>query len=73
MEKVKVYYHKDSDTMDIWFGNPEDEAMSEEAGEGIILKKIKSGKTIGIEKLYVSKTVGVESSLSVVPVELVVV
>jgi uncharacterized protein YuzE len=69
MDKVVVYYHKESDTLDIWFGNPEDEFMCEEAGEGIILKKDKNGKTIGIEKLYVSKTVGVDKPL---PVELVV-
>lgn len=70
MGKVMVYYHKDSDTMDIWFGNPEDEVICEEAGEGIILKKDKNGKTIGIEKLYVSKTVGIDMPF---PVELVVV
>ncbi len=69
MDKVVVYYHKESDTLDIWFGNPEDEFMCEEAGEGIILKKDKNGKTIGIEKLYVSKTVGIDKPL---PVELVV-
>jgi uncharacterized protein YuzE len=69
MDKVVVYYHRDSDTMDIWFGNPEDEFMCEEAGEGIILKKDKNGKVIGIEKLYVSKTVGISQPL---PVELVV-
>ena len=69
MGKVTVYYHKDSDTMDIWFGNPEDEVICEEAGEGIILKKDKNGKTIGIEKLYVSKTVGIDTPF---PVELVV-
>ena len=69
MDKVIVYYHKDSDTMDIWFGSPEDEFMCEEAGEGIILKKDKSGKTIGIEKLYVSKTLGIDEPL---PVEVVV-
>lgn len=69
MDKVMVYYHKDSDTMDIWFGNPEDEVVCEEAGEGIILKKDKNGKTIGIEKLYVSKTVGMDKPL---PIELVV-
>ncbi len=69
MDKVVVYYHKESDTLDIWFGNPEDEFMCEEAGGGIILKKDKSGKTIGIEKLYVSKTVGIDKPL---PVELVV-
>jgi len=69
MDKVVVYYHKDSDTMDIWFGKPEDEFMCEEAGEGIILKKDKNGKTIGIEKLYVSNTVGIDKPL---PVELIV-
>jgi uncharacterized protein YuzE len=69
MDKVVVYYHKESDTLDVWFGNPEDEFMCEEAGEGIILKKDKNGKTIGIEKLYVSRTAGIEKPL---PVELVV-
>jgi len=69
MEKVKIYYSKESDTMDIWFGNPEDEYISEEAGEGLILKKNKEGKIIGIEKLYVVKTLGIPQPL---PVELVV-
>ncbi len=69
MDKVMVCYHKDSDTMDIWFGNPEDEVVCEEVGECIILKKDKNRKTIGIEKLYVSKTVGIDKPL---PIELVV-
>jgi len=69
MDKVKVYYNNESDTMDIWFGDPEDEFVCEEAAEGIILKKDKNGKTIGIEKLYVRKTVGIDRPL---PVELVV-
>jgi uncharacterized protein YuzE len=55
--------------MDIWFGDPEDEHISEEAGEGLILKKDKDGKIIGIEKLYVAKTTGIRQPL---PVELVV-
>jgi uncharacterized protein YuzE len=69
MDKVIVYYHKESDTMDIWFGNPEDEQICEEAGEGIILKKDKDGKIIGIEKLYVTKTLGIKQPL---PVEVIV-
>jgi hypothetical protein len=69
MDKVIVYYHKEMDTMDIWFGNPEDEVISEEAGEGIILKKDKQGKVIGIEKLYVTRTLGIKQPL---PVEVVV-
>jgi len=55
--------------MDIWFDNPEEEYISEEAGEGLILKKNKSGKIIGIEKLYIVKTLGIPQPL---PVELVV-
>ncbi|MGR3318367.1 MAG: DUF2283 domain-containing protein [Candidatus Anammoxibacter sp.] len=58
MDKVIVYYHKKADTMDIWFGDPEDEYSCEETGEGIILKKDRSGEIIGIEKLYVTKTLG---------------
>jgi len=69
MGKVIVYYHKEMDTMDIWFGNPEEEVISEEAGEGIILKKDKDGRVIGIEKLYVTKTLGIKQPL---PVEVVV-
>ena len=69
MDKVIVYYHKETDTMDIWFGNPEDEYICEEAGEGIIFKKNKDGKAIGIEKLYVSKTLGFRQPS---PVEIVV-
>jgi len=69
MEKVLIYYSKESDTMDIWFDNPEEEYISEEAGEGLILKKNKSGKIIGIEKLYIVKTLGIPQPL---PVELVV-
>jgi uncharacterized protein YuzE len=69
MDKVAIYYSKDTDTMDIWFGNPEDEYISEEAGEGLILKKDKEGKIIGIEKLYVVKTLGITQPL---PVEIVV-
>jgi uncharacterized protein YuzE len=69
MEKVAIYYSKETDTMDIWFGNPEDEYISEEAGEGLILKKDKEGKIIGIEKLYVVKSLGIQQPL---PVEVVV-
>ncbi len=55
--------------MDIWFGDPKDEHICEEAGEGIILKKNKADMVIGIEKLYVSKTVGMTGKP--IPIELV--
>ena len=34
MEKITVYYRRDFDTMDIWFGNPKDEVTPEEVGAG---------------------------------------
>ena len=69
MDKVLIYYHKESDTMDVWFGNPQDEYICEEAGEGVILKKDKDGKVIGVEKLYVTKSLGIKQPL---PFEVVV-
>jgi uncharacterized protein YuzE len=61
MKRILLKYHKESDTMDIWFGNPEDEYICEEAGEGIIFKKDKKGESIGIERLYISKILGIRS------------
>ena len=69
MEKVKVYYNKETDTLDIWFDNPEDEYSCDEVGEGTILKKNREGKVIGVEKLYVTKTLGISPPL---PFEIVV-
>lgn len=68
MDKVKIYYSKDKDTIDIWFGNPDQEVISEEVGEGIILKKDMDGKVIGLEKIYTTKSLDTEKSF---PVELV--
>jgi uncharacterized protein YuzE len=69
MDKVLIYYHKETDTMDVWFGNPQDEYICEEAGEGVILKKDKDGRVIGVEKLYVTKSLGIKQPL---PFEVVV-
>jgi len=69
MDKVKVHYHQQTDSMDVWFDDPSQEDSCEEVGDGTILKKNKSGKIIGIEKLFVTKTLGISQPL---PVEVVV-
>ena len=69
MEKVSIYYSKETDTMDIWFDSPDEEFISEEVGEGFILKKDRQGKIIGVEKLYVMKSLDITHPL---PVEIVV-
>lgn len=54
MAQVKVYYDRKGETLVVWFGNPSDEYICEETGEGIILIKDKDGQVIGFEKLHFS-------------------
>jgi len=50
---MKIILNKEFNTLDVWFDDPKKEAISEETGEELILKKDKHGKIIGIEKLNV--------------------
>ncbi len=51
MAQVKVYYDEVGNTLTVWFGNPQDEAISEETGDEVILMKDQTGAVIGFEKL----------------------
>lgn len=51
MAQVKVFYDRVGNTLTVWFGDPQDEAVSEETGEEVILMKDDSGRVIGFEKL----------------------
>ncbi len=51
MAEIKVYFDREGNTLTVWFGNPEEEHVCEETGEGIVLMKDKKGKVIGFEKL----------------------
>jgi uncharacterized protein YuzE len=54
MAQVKVFYDEVGNTLTVWFGNPEEEYVSEETGDEVILMKDKAGKVIGFEKLNFS-------------------
>ena len=54
MAQVKVYYDEAGNTLTVWFGNPQDEAIAEETGDEVVLMKDSSGKVIGFEKLNFS-------------------
>jgi uncharacterized protein YuzE len=56
MAQVKVYYDQIGNTLTVWFGEPQDEYVSEETGEEVILMKDKQGHVIGFEKLNFSVT-----------------
>lgn len=54
MAQIKVYYDQIGNTLTVWFGNPQDEYVSEETGRDIVLMKDKEGQVIGFEKLNFS-------------------
>jgi hypothetical protein len=68
MNKIKVFFDKEGNTLDVWFEEPR-EVLCEETGDEVILKKDpKTHKVIGFEKLnYVSN----QTSMSVkdLPIE----
>jgi len=51
MTRIKVVYDQQVNTLTVWFGNPQDEVVVEEAGDEVILMKDKNGNVIGFEKL----------------------
>ena len=54
MAQVKVFYDEVGNTLTVWFGNPQEEYVSEETGDEVVLMKDKAGKVIGFEKLNFS-------------------
>lgn len=53
MEKIKVFYDKEGQTLTVWFDDPSKEYICEETGDEVILIKDKAGKVIGFERLNV--------------------
>lgn len=51
MAEVKVFYDKVGNTLTVWFGDPNQEHVSEETGDEVVLMKDSAGRVIGFEKL----------------------
>lgn len=49
MNKVKVYFDRDGNTLSVWFDDPGKEHICEETD--IVLVKDKRGRVIGLERL----------------------
>ena len=69
MKKIRVFFDKEGNTLDVWFEKPR-KVVCEETGEEVILKKDpKTKKVIGFEKLnFISGKAKIED----LPVEVVV-
>ncbi len=49
MEKVRVFYDREGNTLSVWFDDPKKEHLCEESGDDVILVKDRRGRVIGFE------------------------
>ena len=71
MEKIRIFYDKQGNTLNVWFDDPEKEYICEETSEEVILVKDKMGRVIGFERLnFLAPEAQV--SLDKLPVEAIV-
>ena len=56
MDKVRVYHDRTGNTLTVWFGDPNEEAVCEEISDDVILMKDRRSRVIGLERLnYLSR------------------
>jgi uncharacterized protein YuzE len=51
MEKVRVYFDREGNTLSVWFDDPGKEHVCEESDDDIVLVKDRRGRVIGFERL----------------------
>jgi uncharacterized protein YuzE len=51
MDKLRVYYDREGNTLSVWFDDPKKEHMCEETDDDMILVKDRRGRVIGFERL----------------------
>lgn len=53
MEKVRVYFDREGNTLSVWFDDPSKEHICEESDDDVVLVKDRRGRVIGFERLNV--------------------
>lgn len=51
MDKVRVYYDREGNSLSVWFDDPKKEHICEETDDDIVLVKDSKGRVIGFERL----------------------
>jgi hypothetical protein len=51
MEKLRVYFDREGNTLSVWFDDPAKEHVCEESDNDLILMKDRRGRVIGFERL----------------------
>jgi uncharacterized protein YuzE len=68
MEKLRVYYDREGNTLSVWFVDPNKESVCKEADDDMVLVKDSSGRLIGFERLNYLSAKQLKDGVSV-PVE----
>src|ERR1700704_2666350 len=51
MEKLRVYFDRQGNTLSVWFDDPKKESVCEETDDDMVLVKDRRGRVIGFERL----------------------
>ena len=51
MDKVKVYFDREGNTLSVWFDDPSKEHVCHESDDDMVLVKDRRGHVIGFERL----------------------
>lgn len=51
MEKLRVYFDREGNTLTVWFDDPKKEHVCEESDDDMVLMKDRRGRVIGLERL----------------------
>ena len=51
MDKLRVHYDREGNTLSVWFDDPKKEHTCEESDDDMILVKDRRGRVIGFERL----------------------
>ena len=68
MEKVRVYYDREGNSLTVWFDDPQQEYVCEEVDDDVVLMKNEQGRVIGFERLNLQSKEQ-QSEEACVPVE----
>jgi uncharacterized protein YuzE len=68
MEKLRVYYDRQGNTLSVWFDDPKKEHVCEETDDDVVLVKDRKGRVIGFERLNYLSAKQLKEGVSV-PVE----
>jgi hypothetical protein len=51
MEKLRIYFDRQGNTLSVWFDDPKKESVCEETDDDVVLIKDREGRVIGFERL----------------------